>query len=246
VDFMKAERFREEWESHVTAQGTRASVRHEWMSMREASAMIGVSPATLRRWSDAGDIKAFTTPGGHRRFSRAAVVAMLPAERRERPHLGQLGETPQRMTRIYRRELRQASHWAPWVDTIDDADRQALRDHGDRIAGALLEFLDAELPAERAVALATAEDSSGECGRIAGRIGLPIQATMEAFLGFRMPFLRELSGVARRRGLDTAETTALLQTAIEAFDRLLIATVRGHEHAVRTEPTEPAPEAAAR
>ena len=40
-----------------------------WLSVHDASAMLGVSPATLRRWSVAGEIEAFTTPGGHRRFA---------------------------------------------------------------------------------------------------------------------------------------------------------------------------------
>ncbi len=78
----------------VTTQGSRAPTRPEWMSIHEACRLIGVSPATLRRWSDAGDIKAFTTPGGHRRFSRAAVIGLLPADRRGRPNLERLGETP--------------------------------------------------------------------------------------------------------------------------------------------------------
>jgi DNA binding domain, excisionase family len=210
------------------------------MTIHEASALIGVSPATLRRWSDAGDIKAFTTPGGHRRFSRAAVAAMMPTDRRARPKLEQLGETPERMTRIYRREFERAARWAPWIDTIGEADRRPLREHGNRIAGALLSFLDAPLPAERAAALATAEDSMGECGQIAGRIGLSIEATVETFLRFRMPFLRELSGVARRRGLDTTEATVLLETATEALDRLLTAAIRGQVDAVRREPIQQA------
>jgi len=217
----------------VTANGMRDPSRREWMSIHEASSMIGVSPATLRRWSDAGDIKAFTTPGGHRRFSRAAVAGMLPADRRGRPKLGQLGETPERMTRIYRRELQRAVQWAPWIDTIDEADRTPLREHGQRIAGALLTFFDATDPEARGAALAIAEDSAAACGGIAGRIGLPCEATVEAFLRFRMPFVRELGGVARRRGLDTSETTLLLETATEALDRLLTAAIRGHERAVR-------------
>ena len=36
--------------------------RREWLTIHEASDLIGVSPATLRRWSDAGEIRAFTTP----------------------------------------------------------------------------------------------------------------------------------------------------------------------------------------
>lgn len=220
----------------MTANRTRDPSRRDWMSIHEASAMIGVSPATLRRWSDAGDIKAFTTPGGHRRFSRAAVAGMLPAERRRRPNLGQLGETPDRMTRVYRRELQRSAQWAPWIDTLDAADREPLREHGQRIAGALLTFFDATDAEARGTALAKAEDSAGVCGRIAGRIGLPMEATVGAFLRFRMPFVRELGGVARRRGLDTAETTLLLETATDAIDRLLTAAIRGHESAVRLEP----------
>lgn len=227
----------------VTVQGTRDPSRHEWMSMHEASAMIGVSPATLRRWSDDGKIKAFTTPGGHRRFSHAVVVAMLPSDRLQRPNLEQMGETPERMTRIYRRELQRAAQRAPWIDAIDDEDRMPLRDHGQRIAGALLTYFDATHPADRAVALATAADSAGTCGWIAGKMGLQIEATVEAFLQFRMPFIRELGGVARRRGFDTAETTILLLTATEAIDQLLSAAVRGHERAVRLEPDHPLPAA---
>ncbi len=222
----------------MTTNGMRGPSRREWMSIHEASTMIGVSPATLRRWSDAGDIKAFTTPGGHRRFSRAAVAGMLPADRRGRPNLGQLGETPERMTRIYRRELHRATQWAPWIEAMDEADRQPLRDHGQRIAAALLTFFDATDPEARGAALASAEESAGVCGRIAGRIGLPCEATVGAFLHFRMPFVRELGGVARRRGLDTAETTRLLETATEALDRLLTAAIRGHEAAIRPESEE--------
>ena len=227
----------------MAAHGEPAPVPREWMSIHEASALIGVSPATLRRWSAAGDVKAFTTPGGHRRFSRAAVLAMLPAERRDRPDLERLGETLQRMIRVYRRELRRTGRQAAWIGTIDPAARQELRDHGDQIAAALLSFLDGAPSEERRAALARAEESAGACGRIAAQLGLPMEVTVEAFLAFRMPFFRELGSVARRRGLDATETTLLLQGATEAFDRLLEASVREHETAVRLGSDHPAPEA---
>ena len=230
--------------SFMSAQGTHDPSHQEWMSVNEASQMIGVSPATLRRWSDAGKIKAFTTPGGHRRFSRSAVLGILPADRAGRPNLEQLGETPERMTRIYRRELQHATQWAPWMDSIDEQDRTPLRDHGQRIMGALLVYFDAVRPSERAAALATAVDSAGTCGWIAGRIGLPLEATVEAFLQFRMPFIHELGGVARRRGFDTIETTVLMETATEAIDGLLKAAIRGHERAIRLEPDHPLPDSA--
>ncbi len=56
----------------------------EWIAAGEAMALLGVSPATLRRWADAGRLAAFTTPGGHRRFDRSAVLSLLPADRHRR------------------------------------------------------------------------------------------------------------------------------------------------------------------
>jgi glutamyl-tRNA reductase len=55
----------------------------EWLTVREACELIGVSPATLRRWSDNGEVTTFTTPGGHRRFARSAILGLLPASMSE-------------------------------------------------------------------------------------------------------------------------------------------------------------------
>ncbi len=46
------------------------------VSIGMAAAMLGVSVATLRRWENAGRfVPKFRTPGGHRRYDTAAVVA---------------------------------------------------------------------------------------------------------------------------------------------------------------------------
>lgn len=61
------------------SKAMQTAVREEWLTLGEACALVGVSPATLRRWSDKGDVRAFTTPGGHRRFARSAILGLLPA-----------------------------------------------------------------------------------------------------------------------------------------------------------------------
>ncbi len=58
---------------------TRTSARGEWLTLQEACSLVGVSPATLRRWAKNGNVRTFTTPGGHRRFARSAMLALLPA-----------------------------------------------------------------------------------------------------------------------------------------------------------------------
>jgi excisionase family DNA binding protein len=39
------------------------------LTASEAARHLGVSISTVRRWSDAGHLKGYRTPGGQRRFS---------------------------------------------------------------------------------------------------------------------------------------------------------------------------------
>lgn len=39
------------------------------LSISEAARHLGVSLSTVRRWSDAGHLRGYRTPGGQRRFS---------------------------------------------------------------------------------------------------------------------------------------------------------------------------------
>lgn len=213
----------------MVSQLARPATRREWLTIHEASVLIGVSPATLRRWSDAGDIKAFTTPGGHRRFSRSAVLGLLPATRRERPSLERLGETPERLARVYRDQIGKAADATGWIKLLDDEAKVPFRLYGRQIANALLASFDAPSAEDREASIIEAELGAAEYGRIAADHGIPVADTVELFLRFRMPFLRELGAVARRRALDTAEATDLLEAATEALDRLLSALVRAHE-----------------
>jgi excisionase family DNA binding protein len=43
----------------------------------EVATVFRVDPKTVARWAAAGRIKCIRTPGGHRRFRQAAVMALL-------------------------------------------------------------------------------------------------------------------------------------------------------------------------
>jgi excisionase family DNA binding protein len=200
----------------------------EWLTVQDACALIGVSPATLRRWSAAGDVQAFTTPGGHRRFARSTILGLLPTARRQRPTLEHLGETPEHMMRVFRRHMAQVCRGVGWLDGLSEDEMEPLRDHGRRIASSLLVAIDAVTQDERRSAMQKAMSAATEYGRLAARGAGEIRETVEAFLRFRMLFLGELAQVARRRGLDTIESTNLLVTATQAIDQLLVALMAGH------------------
>ena len=48
-----------------------------WIPISLAAQICGVCPKTLRRWEIRGLINPFRTPGGHRRYSRDALIKFL-------------------------------------------------------------------------------------------------------------------------------------------------------------------------
>jgi excisionase family DNA binding protein len=202
----------------------------DWLSLSEASRLLGVAPETLRRWSDRGRVPSFTTVGGHRRFSRRAMLALLPAGRERRPRLADLGTSPERLARAYRQALPgERRPDAGWLSRLGPGQVAQFRVLGGRIAAALLAHLDAVNPA---VGLARLEEASAlarEYGGHGARLQLPLAEAVAAFLRFRRPFIDELARTARQRGLDTREATELLVEAQAACDRLLLAFLEGWE-----------------
>jgi excisionase family DNA binding protein len=51
----------------------------------QAARYLGVSLATVRRWTDAGHISCYRTPGGQRRFSRAQLDDFIGSMQRTGP-----------------------------------------------------------------------------------------------------------------------------------------------------------------
>jgi hypothetical protein len=190
--------------------------------------MLGIAPATLRRWSDAGRVRVFTTPGGHRRYRRAAVERLVPGDHHDRPSLVRSGLTSSRVVRAYREVARVAVREIPWLVRLDDTQRDWFRRHGHRLTGALLGYLDADEPIVTEHQLAEAIAEATAFGRLAAGLDLSLRQAVEAFLQFRRPFIRQLTLIARQRGFDTEATVELLEAAEDVMDRLLIAAMTAH------------------
>jgi excisionase family DNA binding protein len=206
-----------------------ASGRSPWLSLGEASRLLGITPATLRRWADHGDVATFVTPGGHRRFPRTVIEGLVPQPRTRRPLLTGLGASARRVAQAYRR-AKPAGRPAParWLAALSDAQRIEFRERGHRLLAMLLEQLNDEGTRSTAGRLDEATAAAAEYGRRAASLGASLAETVEAFVRFREAFIGELAGIARRRRLDTREATALLVEAETAVDQLLVALMHGH------------------
>jgi excisionase family DNA binding protein len=65
----------------------RASVPHNDRQLvftsSQAAGYLGVSLATIRRWTDAGHVSCYRTPGGQRRFTRDQLDVFLTSMHRD-------------------------------------------------------------------------------------------------------------------------------------------------------------------
>jgi excisionase family DNA binding protein len=49
----------------------------DWLTLGQAAKYLGVAQSTIRKWSDDGRVRAFYTPGGHRRYQRGDLEDFL-------------------------------------------------------------------------------------------------------------------------------------------------------------------------
>lgn len=193
----------------------------EWLSLGPASRLVGVDPDTLRRWADDGRIRAFSTPGGHRRFAIDDLRRLVQARSPRRRSLSTLGATPDRVVRAYARSYRATAAGAG-IEPLATVDRDAFRSDGRHLVAALLGYLDARGPELRARHEADAAETVRTTARRLAATGADISVGVSTFVAARRPLLAELAAVGRRRALDVAGLTALYDQAIALLDRLLV------------------------
>jgi excisionase family DNA binding protein len=194
-----------------------------WLSLGPASRLVGVDPDTLRRWADEGRVEAYVTPGGHRRFDRRAIEALVTSRRSGSRPMTSLGASPERLTRAYQRRYATDAGAVP-VSPASPDERERYRADGRRLVGALVTHLDAD-----AADAAAREQSEAEAAMLVDEMAIRVAASgtslteaVELFVTARRPFLAELSGLGRRRALDASRLAALYEGATGLLDRLLV------------------------
>lgn len=200
-----------------------------WLALGAASRLVGVGPDTLRRWADTGKVQSYQTPGGHRRFLRSSLQAMINAPRRTRYGMERLPDSQQTMAgELHRRVQRTGYSGQPWQARLSAAQRDEFRRWGQRTFELVVDYVAATKRSERELLLEEAEKMGGLYGAEASRAGLTLAETVEAFLFFRSPVLDAIGGQLRRRAAEVTEVTGAFHEASAAIDRVLTAVVGSH------------------
>ena len=207
---------------------------HDWLSLGPASRLLGVDPDTLRRWADAGRVRAFATPGGHRRFSRADLERVVAARRPGRRPLATLGATPDRLSRAYARSYRSDASLLG-LERFEAGARASQRAEGRRLVAVLLAYLDATRPADLARWEGEAMSLIATTATRLAEAGATTPEVIEIYQRARQPLLAELGALGRRRALEPTQLAALFERAVGLLDRLLLHLVTTYINAIQVD-----------
>lgn len=166
------------------------------VSISEASHILGVSEATLRQWTGDGKIRAFITPGGHRRYSRVEFKKFISAHRKVlgiKDLVAELEGTVQLHREIARAHL----HTTLWYNKISQESQERLVDLGRRFLNLIIRHI--TKPSRREETMELARDVGHSYGETLAKLGLSLADSVEAFILHRDPIMNATTHLMRKR-----------------------------------------------
>lgn len=196
------------------------------VSISEASRILGVSEPALRQWTDEGKIKAFITPGGHRRYSRAELRKLVTS-----PHktlgIKDLATRLEDTAENHRDIARSSLETTAWYNQLDEESRKQLVQPGRRLLGLIVRYVSE--PAHRKETTEQAREVGREFGETLARLGLPLTDSVQAFVQHREPVTRMATELMKRREVLNERIAGAIPMANQIIDEALVALVAAHQ-----------------
>jgi excisionase family DNA binding protein len=203
-----------------------SSTSADWLSIRQASRLVGAHIGTVREWADAGILPSYRTPGGHRRFSRIELEKFL-AQRRKFSK-ARINPTEQALTRV-REELRASPH-SDWLKGAtarsDDQERARQREFGQRLLACVVEFV--EMPDAHARLRDDGQRIAREYGCALMASGISAGTAARATIHFRQLILKTVLEVHLGSRTGDEEDARLFQRVSAFLDEILLAIVEAY------------------
>jgi excisionase family DNA binding protein len=198
----------------------------DWLTLQDASTMLGVATSTLRRWGDAGRVPMKRTLGGHRRFARHEIARLARGQVSRAELLPSAPPHPAPHPWGIDSHEMARQEWHARLAARPGADR--MRGLGQRLLGLLIQYINRREDDSRFLKEARAVGSS--YGGEAHQAQASMHDTVEAFLFFRSSFSElamPLPGIAQPT--DLAEAAALQARLNRFMDAILLGVIAGYE-----------------
>lgn len=198
----------------------------QWLTLKEASDFLGVHFTTLRTWADAGEVRVFRTPGGHRRFSLDDLRRFLDARDSHLPTASASAMMTAALVRVRSELLRSPREQVPWREGFRDNADDERRLRGRQLFALALAFV--LKPGQREKTLVDGRQLGRTYGSEAAVNGVSLGETGRAVQFFRGQLLQAVRNQEGGGMLDADDVR--IQLLIDQFlDEVLYAVLDGYE-----------------
>ncbi|MBI4295979.1 MAG: helix-turn-helix domain-containing protein [Chloroflexi bacterium] len=196
------------------------------LSISEASSLLGVSEATLRQWTDEGKIKAFVTPGGHRRYQRNELKEFVVSHQKMlgiKDLVAELEET----VALHRELSRSYVKSAHWFETLDSKSQVLVIDLGRQLHHLILLYVTEA--SHREHILTQASEVGRQFGETLAKFGLPLADSVEAFLLHREPILKATMQLVKKKETLSDRVVETIPLVANVIDKALVSLMLAHQ-----------------
>jgi excisionase family DNA binding protein len=196
------------------------------LTISEASQMLGVSETALRQWTDGGKVKAFVTPGGHRRYSRVELKKFMgfhPRMLGVKDLVAELEET----TRQHREIAQALLEKKAWYNKLNRESQQHLAELGRRLLSLTIRYVTE--PSKREETLQLVREVGHGHGDTLAKLGLPLTDSVEAFIMHRDLIMNAVAHLMKKREAFTGRIVEAIPLVAHVLDEALVALVAAHQ-----------------
>ncbi|MBI5033423.1 MAG: helix-turn-helix domain-containing protein [Chloroflexi bacterium] len=197
----------------------------DWLSIRQASQLLGVHISTVREWTNAGTVPSYRTPGGHRRYLKSDLDKFLDQQRVSAQNSP--SQTEQVLSRL-RQDLRAHPHadWLQVKSTSSEQDRVKQREFGQHLLACVVGFV--EQPDQHDRFLDEGRRTAREYGRMLMTSGVSAGNAARATIHFRQLILKTVLEVSLGSRTGDEEDARLFQRVSAFLDQLLLAIIEAY------------------
>ncbi|MFC1925341.1 helix-turn-helix domain-containing protein [Chloroflexota bacterium] len=202
------------------------SKQQSLISISEASRILGVSEVTLRQWTDEGKVKAFVTPGGHRRYSRNELRQFMGSQHRihsVKDLVAELKDAPSQQHEIARTYFANTS----WYSRLTRETQEHFAETGRRLVNLVIRYV-AE-PSKRDETLELAREVGWGFGKTLAQLELSLTDTIQAFILHRDPVVNAATRLLRGREALNERAAEAVPLISHVMDEVLMSLVKAHE-----------------
>lgn len=197
------------------------------LTISQASRMLGVSEVTLRQWTDEGQIEAFVTPGGHRRYNEADLRRFMGSKTRVhgiKDLVARIETTPEQEQQIARTQFAGTD----WYRNLDSTSKKRFAELGRKIHELVITYI--SKPTKREETLQMAHKIGTEFGDYLIQMGVSLTDATEAFMMHRTPLITAATDLMKKRKALNERAVEAIPLVTQITDEVLLSLVATYQN----------------